>query len=103
MTLCSRTANICRSHSPTTGMTNVSSHHNVTAVGQPTEETPDTYSLVDTTEKVVDEQLVDDILLASQKNVDSRLTSVNLRDANTPLGDDVENEEEPHYMLQMSL
>ena len=37
------------------GMTNVTSHHNVSTVGKSTENTPDTYSLVDTTEKIVEE------------------------------------------------
>ena len=50
---------------------------------------PDTYSLVDTTEKVVNEQVVDDILLASQRNTDLRSTSVDLRDARAPLRDKV--------------
>ena len=85
------------------GVTNVISYHNVTTVGQPTENTPDMYSLVDTTGKVVVEQIVDETLLASQRNIDSRLTSVDLRDANTPPGDEVENEEEPHYWSQMNL
>ena len=56
----------------------------VTTVGQPTENTPDMYSLIDTTEKVVDEKVVDETLLVSQRNIDSRLTSVDLRVANAP-------------------
>ena len=50
----------------------------------------------------MEEQIVDETLLASQRNIGSRLTSVNLRDANSPLGDEVENEEEPHYWSQMN-
>ena len=84
-----KTAEICRSHSPTMGMTNVTLHHDVTTVGQPTENTPDMYSLLDTTEKVVVEQIVNDTLLASKRNIDLRLTSVNLRDANAPPGYEV--------------
>ena len=74
--LCSRTAKICRLHSPATSVTNIISHHNVTAVGKPTVNTPETYSLVDTTEKVVEEQIMDESLLASQGNIDSRPASV---------------------------
>ena len=95
--LCLRTAKIHRLHSPTPGATNVTSHHNVPTVGQPTENTPDMYSLVDTTGKVVDEEVVDKTLLVSQRNIDSRPTSDDLRDAIAPLGDEVENEEEPHH------
>ena len=51
----SKTVEICKSHSPEMGMTNVTSHHNVSTVGKSTENTPDTYSLVDTTEKIVEE------------------------------------------------
>ena len=61
------------------------------------------YSLVETTEKVVDEQVVDDVLLVSQRNADLRSTSVDLRSVNAPLRDKVENEEEPHFILQMLL
>ena len=41
--------------------------------------------------------------MMSQRNIDSRPTSVDLRDADTPLGDEVENEEKPHYWSQMNL
>ena len=45
---------------------------------------PDMYSPVDTTEKVVNEQVIDDTLLVSQRNTDLRLTSVGLRDVRAP-------------------
>ena len=66
----SRTAKICRLHSPEVGVTNVRSHHEIPTVGKPTENIPDTYSLVDTTEKVVEEQVVDKNLLTSQGIID---------------------------------
>ena len=75
-TLCSRTAEICRLHSPEMGVINVTSHHNVPTVGQPTENILDTYSLVDTTEKVVEEQVVDESLLTSQRIIDLRPASM---------------------------
>ena len=48
------------------GMTNITSNHKVTIVVQPTENPSDTYSLIDTTEKVVDEQVIDKTLHVSQ-------------------------------------
>ena len=58
-------------------MTNVTSNHDVPTVGQPTENTPDTYHLVNTTEKVVEMQVVDESLPTSQRIIDSRPASVN--------------------------
>ena len=69
----SRTAEIRRPHSPEVGVKNITSHHDVPTVGQPTENMSDTYSLVDTTE----EQVVDESLLTSQRIIDSRLASIN--------------------------
>ena len=69
--LCSRTAEIHRLHSSETGATNITSNHEVPMVGQPTKNTPDTYSLVDTTEKVVEVQVVDKSIPTSQRIVDS--------------------------------
>ena len=45
--------------SQTTSATNITLTHDVTAVGQPAEDMPDTYSLVDTAEKVADAQIID--------------------------------------------
>ena len=53
----------------------VASNHNVTTVGQPTGQTPDTFSIVDTAEKVVDLDIVDSTLLPSQQNTDNRPTT----------------------------
>ena len=44
------------------GVTTITSNHDVPTVGQPTEDTPDTYSLVDTTKKAVEVQVVDESL-----------------------------------------
>ena len=52
--LCSQTAKISKSHSPETGMTTITLNHNVSTVGQPTKEIPDTYSLLGTTGKAVE-------------------------------------------------
>ena len=76
-TLCSRTAEIHRSHSLEMGVTNITPNHNVPMVGQSPENTPDTYSLMDTTEKVVEAQVVDKSLPTSQRIVESIPASVN--------------------------
>ena len=103
ISLCSQTAEICRLHSLEMGVTTVTLNHNVLMVGQPTENTPDNYSLVDTTEKVVEAQVVDKSLPMSQRIVDSRPTSVNPQDANAPLRDEARNEEVPCYWLDVNL
>ena len=73
------------------------------AVGQPTEDTPDTYSLVETTEKVVDAHVVDENLLASQRSIDLKLTNVSLRKANMTLRNNVHNEDDPMVILKWHL
>ena len=46
--------------------------------------------------------MVDKCLPTSQRNVDSRLMSVNPRDAITPQGDKMRNDEEPCYWSDMN-
>ena len=53
----------------------VTSNHDVTTVGQPTDQTPNTFSIVDTTEKVIDIDIIDNTLLLGQRNTDNRLTT----------------------------
>ena len=84
-------------------MTNVTSNHDIPTVGQPTKNTPDTYSLVDTTEKVVEAQVIDKSLRTSQRIIDSRLASVNPWDADAPQRDEARNEEEPCYWSDVNL
>ena len=91
-TLRSQTVEIHRS------LTTVTSNHDVPTVGQPTEETPDAYSLVDTTEKAVEVQVVDENLPVGQTIIDSRLASIDPRDAFTPQRDEPRNKEEPCYL-----
>ena len=45
-------------------------NHDVTTVGQPTGQTPNTFSIIDMTEKVVDLDIVDSTLLLSQRNTE---------------------------------
>ena len=69
----------------------------------PTENTPDNYSLVDTTEKVVEAQVVDEGLPTSQRIIDSRPTTIDPQDANAPPRDKVRNEEVPSYWSDVNL
>ena len=66
-----------KSPSGTMSAIDVASNHNVTPVGQPTGKTPNTFSIVDTTEKVLELDIVDNTLLASQRNTDNRPTTNN--------------------------
>ena len=50
-------------------MTTVTSNHDVPMVEQSTNDAPDNYSLVDTTEKAVEAQVVDENLLRNQKTL----------------------------------
>ena len=80
-TLCSVTITGCKSPSSAMSTIDVASNHNATTVGKPTGQTPDTFSIVDMTEKVVDLDVVDSMLLPSQRNTNNRLTMDNLGEA----------------------
>ena len=80
--------------SQTTGATNITSNHDVTTAGKSAEDMPDTYSLVDTTEKVVDAQMVDENLPTSQRNTDLQSTNISQREANAPLRNEMDHENE---------
>ena len=85
------------------GMTTVTSTHNVHTVEQSTVDAPDSYSLVNTTEKTVEGQIVDENLLTSQRNIDSRLPSINPKDATIPLGEGLRNNEDHRYWSDINL
>ena len=70
-----------KSPSGTMSAIDVASNHNMTAVGQPTDHTPDMFSIMDMTEKVIDLDVVDSTLLLSQRNTDNRLTMDNVGEA----------------------
>ena len=59
-TLCSVVIIECKSPSGATSAIDVASNHNAPTVGQPTEQTPDTFSIVDATERVVELEVVKD-------------------------------------------
>ena len=52
----------------------VASNHDAPTVGKLTEQTPDTFSIVDTTERVVELEVVNNVLLPCQRNTDKELT-----------------------------
>ena len=69
-TLCLAAITGCKSPSAI----NVTLHHNVATVAQPTEQTPDTFNIVNMTEKFMDPEIVDNTLLSSQRNTDTGMT-----------------------------
>ena len=70
------------------------------AVKQPTAQTPDTFSIMDTTEKVVDLDIVDNTLLPSQRNTDNRPTMDNPGEAKAPPQQETDNEEEVPFFTR---
>ena len=64
----------CKSLSSAMSAIDVALNHNVTPVGFPTGQTPDMFSIIDMTEKVMELDIVDNTLLVSQRNTDNRPT-----------------------------
>ena len=85
------------------GVTTITSTHDVHTVEQSTVDTPDSYSLVTTTEKTVEGQIVDENLLTSQRNIDFRLPSIDPKDATAPLGEGSRNDEDHCYWSDINL
>ena len=65
----------CKSPSGDTSAIDVASNHDAPTVGKPTEQTPDTFSIVDTTERVVELEVVNKELLPRQRNTDKEPTT----------------------------
>ena len=84
----------CKSLSTAMSAIDVTLHHDVTAVGKPTDQTPNTFSIMDMTEKVIDLDIVDNALLPSQKNTDNRLTTEDPGEAKASPWQETDNEEE---------
>ena len=64
-----------KSPSGATSAVDDTSNHDVPAVGKPTEQTPDTFSIVDATERVVELEVVNNVLLPRQRNTDKEPTT----------------------------
>ena len=73
---------------------NLTSHHDVTTVEQPTDQTPNMFSNMDTTKKVIDSDIVDSTLLPSQRDTDNRPTMVDPGEAKASPWQETDNEEE---------
>ena len=56
-----------KSLSGATSAVDVASNHDAPTVGKPTEQTPDTFSTVDATERVIELEVVNNVLLPCQK------------------------------------
>ena len=63
------------SPSGNTSAVDVASNHDAPTVGKPTEQTPDTFSIVNTTERVVELEVVNNELLPRQRNTDKEPTT----------------------------
>ena len=65
----------CKLPSGDISAVDIASNHNAPTVGKPTEQTPDTFSIEDATEKVVELEVVNNVLLSCQRNTDNKLTT----------------------------
>ena len=79
--------------SGTTSTIDIASNHNAPTVGQPTEQTPDTFSIVDTTERVVELEVVNNVLLPHQRNTDKEPITDDPGEAKASPRQTTENEE----------
>ena len=66
-----------KSPSGATSAVDIASNHDAPTVGKPTEQTPDTFSIVDATERVVELEVVNNALLSRQRNTDKEPTTDN--------------------------
>ena len=64
-----------KSPSGDTSTVDIASNHDAPTVGKPTEQTPDTFSIIDTTERVVELEVVNNELLPHQRNTDKEPTT----------------------------
>ena len=63
-----------KSLSGATSTIDIASNHDALIVGQPTGQTLDMFSIVDTTERVVELEVVDNVILPRQRNTDKEPT-----------------------------
>ena len=74
-TLCSTAIAERKSLSGDTSTVDIALNHDAPTVGKPTEQTPNTFSLVDTTERVVELEVVNNKLRPRQRNTDKEPTT----------------------------
>ena len=101
--LCSGAITGNKSLSSTTSAIDIASNHDVTTVGQPTGQTPNMFSIVDITEKVLDLDIVDNTLLLSQRNTDNRPTMDNPGEVKASPQQTMDNEEEIPFLDRKSV
>ena len=78
----------------------IASNHDAPTVGKPTEQTPDTFSIVDATERVVELEVVNNVLLPCQRNTDKELTTDNPGEAKASPQQTMDNEEETPFFMR---
>ena len=86
-----------KSPSGATSTIDVASNHNAPTVGKPTEQTPDTFSILDATERVVELEVVNNILLPRQRNTDKEPTMDDPGEAKASPRQMMDNEEETPF------
>ena len=98
--LCSSTIAGRKLLNTTMSAINITLHHNVPVVGQPPEQTPNTFSIMDVTEKVMDSEIVDSTLLLSQRNTDVRPETDNPGEVKASPQQETDNGKEEPFMLK---
>ena len=92
-----------KSLSGTTSAVDVASNHDAPTVGKPTEQTPDTFSIVDATERVIELEVVNNILLPRQRNTDKELTMDDPGEAKASPQQMMDNEEGTPFFTSMHI
>ena len=95
--LCSAVIAERKSPSGTMSTIDVASNQDAPTVGQPTEQTPDTFSIVDMTERVVKLETVNNVLLPRQRDNDKELTMDDTGAAKVSPRQTMDNEEETPF------
>ena len=83
----------CKSPSGNTSAIDVASNHDAPTVGKPTEQTPDTFSIIDVTERVIELDVVNNVLLPCQRNTDKEPTTDGPGEAKASPRQTADNEE----------
>ena len=93
---------IAERNSPSGAMSaiDVATNHDAPTVGQPTGQTPDTFSIVDTTERVVELEVVDNMLLPHQRNTDKEPTTDDPGEVKASPQQMMDNEEETPFFTR---
>ena len=86
-----------KSLSGATSAVDAASNHDTPTVGKPTEQTPDTFSIIDATERVVELEVVYNVLLPCQRNADKEPTMDDPGEAKASPRQTTENEEETPF------